>query len=50
MNKVFTMQNWMCVPDGTRVCPFLNAQDIASGLPFDLVEGFGIMQDDPSAQ
>lgn len=42
MNRLFRIPAPYRVPDGTLVSPFLNARDSASGLPFDLLQGFSV--------
>jgi len=42
MNRVFSIENPICVPDGTIVYPFLNPKDSTSGLPWDLLDGFSL--------
>jgi hypothetical protein len=46
MNRVFTIEHGITVPDGTVVYPFLNPMDSTSGLPWDLIEGFSIAAGD----
>lgn len=44
MNRLFECleKDFFTVPDGTLVNPFLNPQDIMSGLPWDLLDGLSI--------
>ena len=42
MNRVFSIENPVRVPDRTIVYPFLNPKDSTSGLPWDLIDGFSI--------
>ena len=42
MNQLFRIGNTFQIPDGTMVSPFLNAKDVLSDLPFDLLDGFSI--------
>ncbi len=44
MNRLFEClgTGFRKVPDGTLVNPFLNPRDMLSGLPWDLLDGFGI--------
>lgn len=42
MNQLFRIEKPFQVPDGTMVSPFLNAKDIFSDLPFELLDGFSI--------
>ncbi len=42
MNRLFTIENFVRVPDGTLVAPFLNSKDSNSGLPADLLEDISI--------
>ncbi|MBS0635378.1 MAG: cupin domain-containing protein [Verrucomicrobia bacterium] len=37
-NRVFKADNWITVPDGTRLSPFFNPKDCTSGLPWDLLD------------
>lgn len=46
MNKLFSIQNGINVPDGTVVYPFLNAKDSTSGLSWDLLDGFSLAAGD----
>ncbi len=40
--RVFSIRNWIEVPDGTLVAPFFNPKDCTSGLPWDLTENVSI--------
>ena len=42
MNRIFTPQKGIQVPDGTMVYPFMNGLDSTYGLPWNLLEGFSI--------
>ena len=44
MNRLFECldANFLAVPDGTLVNPFLNPKDIMSGLPWDIFDGLSI--------
>ena len=42
MNRLFTIENFVRVPDGTLVAPFLNSKDSNSGLPADLLGDISI--------
>ena len=42
VNRLFTIENFARVPDGTLVAPFLNAKDSNSSLPTDLLDDFSI--------
>jgi len=42
MNDVFTIGDWFSIPDGTKLSPFMNSQDLLSDLPWNLVEGFSL--------
>ena len=42
MNKLFEIQEFFPIPDGTLLSPFLNSKDANSDLPFDLVDEFSI--------
>ena len=44
MNRLFECldSGFFRVPDGTLVNPFLNPEDIMSGLPWDVLDGLGI--------
>jgi mannose-6-phosphate isomerase-like protein (cupin superfamily) len=42
MNRVFRINTFSRVPDGTLVSPFLNPKDNKSGLPFELHDGFSL--------
>ena len=42
MNRIFTPQKGIQVPDGTMVYPFINGLDRTYGLPWNSQEGFSI--------
>ena len=42
MNQLFGIGSTFQIPDGTMVSPFLNARDVFSDLPFDLLDSFSI--------
>ena len=39
---VFSIRDWIKVPDGTLVAPFFNPKDCTSKLPWDLVDAYSI--------
>lgn len=53
-NPIFSMDQWIRVPDGTLVSPFLNAKDGTSGIAWDLLDDFsiagGVIEDKSSIQ
>lgn len=40
--QIFSINNWIQVPDGTLVAPFFNSKDCTSQLPWDLSEAFSV--------
>jgi hypothetical protein len=42
VNRLFVIENFSRVPDGTLVAPFLNARDSHSGLPAEVPDNFSI--------
>ncbi|MBS0653284.1 MAG: hypothetical protein JSR39_07125 [Verrucomicrobia bacterium] len=40
--EVFSIRNWIEVPDGTLVAPFFNPKDCTSHLPWDLIDEVSI--------
>ncbi len=40
--RVFSIRNWIKVPDGTLVAPFFNPKDCTSNLPWDLIDDLSI--------
>jgi mannose-6-phosphate isomerase-like protein (cupin superfamily) len=40
--RVFSIRDWIEIPDGTSVAPFFNPKDCTSKLPWDLTDDFSI--------